>query len=143
MDEEGWRQTEAGVVLQFALMLSKCSNSGDFIEACIWASLMCTCTPRAYKQTDRRQAGPPVKMCNRVRATTDTANVTVANVVVVAVVVVTRIVSTAMRRDAEVSPFALARETVLTLRRLTEKENQESQKGDDWSSMKIASRERT
>lgn len=43
---------EAGVVLQFALMSSKCSNTGDFVEACIWASLMRACTPQTYVETD-------------------------------------------------------------------------------------------
>lgn len=27
-------------------------HRGDFIEACIWASLMRACTPRAYVETD-------------------------------------------------------------------------------------------
>lgn len=53
---EGERRRRArtgdGVVLQFALMSSKCSNTGDFIEACIWASLMRACTPQTYVETD-------------------------------------------------------------------------------------------
>lgn len=47
--EERGRETEW---LQFALMSSKCSNTGDFIEACIWASLMRACTPQTYVETD-------------------------------------------------------------------------------------------
>lgn len=103
------RRAGPGVVLQFALMLSKCSNTGDFIEACIWASLMRACTSHAHAAgRGPRESG----VCVRVAADTVVAvlgflRVLVLSAVDVVAVVATRIVSTAVPPDAEVSPFAL------------------------------------
>ena len=84
-------------------------HRGDFIEACIWASLMHACTPQTYKhgyrETDRQVDRKWSLVCVR------SPLLAIFFVVVVVVVVVTRIVNTAMRRGAEVSPLAVARET--------------------------------